>query len=70
MKKLLEKGVKGLFIYFLRSKKVGTLDLAGPFPADASSMSSANEGPALSALPWPMAGRPWAMVKLTRPALC
>ena len=55
MKKLLEKGVKGLFIYFLRSKKVGTLDLARPFPADASSMSSANEGPALSALPWPMA---------------
>jgi len=30
--------------YFLRSIKVGTLDWARPFPADASSTSNANEG--------------------------
>ena len=37
-------------------KKAGTLDWARPFPADASSKSRANEGPASSALahgPWP-----------------
>ena len=33
-------------IYFLRFKKVGTVDWARPFPADASLMSRANEGPA------------------------
>ena len=37
-----------------------------PFPADASSMSSANKGPASSALSWPMAYRPWALAELTR----
>ena len=53
-------------IYFIRFKKVGTLDWARPFPADASSTSRANEGPASSALPWPMAYRPWALTELTR----
>ena len=53
-------------MYFLRFKKVGTLDWARPFPADASSTSRANEGPASSALPWPMAYRPWALAELTR----
>ena len=53
-------------LYFLRLKKVGTLDWARPFPADASSTSRANEGPASSALPWPMAYRPWALAELTR----
>ena len=38
-------------MYYLRSKKVGTLDWPRPFPADASSTSRANEGPALSAQP-------------------
>ena len=51
--------------YFLRFKKVGTLDWAHPFPADASSTSCANEGPASSALPWPMAYQPWALAELT-----
>ena len=37
---------KAVMIYFLRSKKVGTLDWARPFPADASSTSRANKGPA------------------------
>ena len=53
-------------IYFLRFLKVGTLDWACPFPADASSTSRANKGPASSALPWPMAYRPWALAELTR----
>ena len=35
--------------YFLRSKKVETLDWARPFPGDASSTSHANKGPASSA---------------------
>ena len=52
--------------YFLRFKKVGTLDWARPFAADASSKSRANEGPALSALPWPMAYRPWALAERIR----
>ena len=39
--------------YFLRFKKVGTLNLARPFPADASSKSGA------------MAYRPWALAELT-----
>ena len=43
-----------IFMYLLRSKKVGTLDWARPFPADASWMSRVNKGPALSALSWPM----------------
>ena len=51
--------------YFLRFKKVGTLDWARPFPAGASLLSRANEGPTSSALPWPMAYRPWALVELT-----
>ena len=55
-----------LLYYFLRSIKVGALDCARPFPADASSTSRANEGPASSALPWPMACRPWALAELTR----
>ena len=55
-----------LSLYFLCFKKVGTLDWARPFPADASSTSRANEGPASSALPWPMAYRPWALAELTR----
>ena len=42
------------------------LDPARPFPADVSSTSHANQGPALSALPWPMAYRPWALAELTR----
>ena len=46
-------------LYFLRSKKVGTLDWARPFPADASSTSRANEGPASSALPWALAELTW-----------
>ena len=54
------------FMYFLRFKKVGTLDLARSFPAHASLTSHANEGPALSILPWPMAYRPWALAELTR----
>ena len=54
--------------YLLRFRKVGTFDWARPFPADASSTSRANEGPASSALPGPMAGRPWAMAELTRRA--
>ena len=41
--------------YFLHFIKVGTLDRALPFPADASSMSRANKGPASSALPWALA---------------
>ena len=53
-------------MYFLHFKKVGMLDWARPFPADASSMFRANEGPASSALPWPMAYRPWALAELTR----
>ena len=53
-------------IYFLRCLKVGTLDWAHLFPADASFTSPANEGPASSALPWPMAYRPWALAELTR----
>ena len=52
--------------YFLRSKKVGTLDWARPFPADASSTSCANEAPTSSALPRPMAYRPWVLAELTR----
>ena len=43
-------------IYCLHSKKVGTLDWARLFLADASSTSRANEGPAL----------PWALAELTR----
>ena len=53
-------------LYFLRFIKIGTLDWARPFPADASSMSRANKGPDSSALPWPMAYRPWALAELTR----
>ena len=53
-------------LLLLRFLKVGTLDWARPFPADASSTSRANEGPALSALPWSMAYRPWALAELTR----
>ena len=53
-------------MYLLRFKKVGTLEWARPFPADASSTSRANEGPASSALPWPMAYRPWALTELTQ----
>ena len=52
--------------YLLRSKKVRALDLARLFPADASSTPRANEGPTSSALPWPMAYRPWALAELTR----
>ena len=37
-----------------------------PFPATSSSPSRANEGPASSAQPWPMAYRPWALAELTR----
>ena len=50
---------------FLRSKKIGTLDWARPFPADASSTFRANKGPASSALPWPMAYWAWALAELT-----
>ena len=39
--------------YFLRFKKVGTLDWARLFLKDASLTSHANKGPASSALPWP-----------------
>ena len=53
-------------MYFLNFIKVGMLDWARPFPADASSTSRANEGPASSALPWPMAYQPWALAELTR----
>ena len=53
-------------LYFLRLKKLGTLDWARPFPADASSTSRANEGPALLSLPWPMAYWPRALAELTR----
>ena len=38
-------------------QNVGRLDWARPFPADAAMTSRANEGLALSALPWPMAPR-------------
>ena len=54
-------------IYFLHFKKVGTLNWARTCPADASSTSHANEGPAWSALSRPMAYRPWALAELTRP---
>ena len=50
---------QSLFFYFLRFKKVGTLDWARPFPADASSTSRANKGPASSALPWALAELTW-----------
>merc|ERR1712219_110167 len=46
--------------------KVGTLDWARPFPADASSTSLPTKGPPLQPLPWPMAYRPWALAELTR----
>ena len=52
--------------YFLRSIKVGTLDWACPFPADASLTSCANEGPSLSAPAKLMAYWPWALAELTR----
>ena len=53
-------------MYFLCSKKGGTLDWARLFPADASSTSSANEGPAASALTWTVAYRPWALEEPTQ----
>ena len=52
--------------YFLRFIKVGTLDMARPFPADASLTSRANKGPASSALQWPMVYRPLALDELTQ----
>ena len=52
-----ENNVKMTQMYFLRFKKVETLDLARLFPADASSTSHVNKGPAPSQLcqgPWPV----------------
>ena len=53
--KMLEFG--GFFMSYVWSR---------PFPASSSSPSRANEGPASSAQPWPMAYRPWALAELTR----
>ena len=54
-----------LITLFYKSRNI-SCDWARPFPADASSPSRANEGPASSALPWPMAYRPWALAEMTR----
>ena len=48
---VLSSNADSLSRYFLYFKKVGTLDWACPFPAEASWTSCANKGPALSAQP-------------------
>ena len=47
--------------YFLRFKKVGTLNWDRSFPADASSTSHVTKGPTSSALAY----QPWALAELT-----
>ena len=57
------------FLHFTKLERFTTIygdSVAREFPANDDQTSCVNEGPALSAVPWPIAYRPWALAELTR----